>query len=76
MITSKTIPSFWQCYRDLPDPVRKAAQKAFENWKENPFHPSLRFKCIESKPMYGQLELPLVTEHCVYTKATRPRGFG
>lgn len=36
MIISQTVPSFWESYRELPDAVRKAAQKAFEIWKENP----------------------------------------
>jgi hypothetical protein len=41
MITSQAVPPFWEHYRELPEAVRKAAQKAFEIWKENPFHPSL-----------------------------------
>ena len=40
MIISQTVPSFWESYRELPYTARKAAQKAFEIWKENPFHPS------------------------------------
>jgi hypothetical protein len=59
MISSQTVPSFWECYRELPDPARKAAQKAFEIWKENPFHPSLRFKCVESKTHVWSLRISL-----------------
>jgi hypothetical protein len=67
MITSKTIPSFWQCYRELPDPVREAAQKAFQNWKENPFHPSLRFKCVESKTHVWAIRITIgYRALCVY----------
>jgi hypothetical protein len=49
MIISQTVPAFWETYREMPHTARKSAQKAFEIWKENPFHPSLRFKCVESK---------------------------
>ncbi|MEL7069182.1 MAG: hypothetical protein AAGN15_11105 [Cyanobacteria bacterium J06581_3] len=45
---SATLPSFWTEYRKLSGPVRKSARKAYQLWKENPFHPSLRFKCIDS----------------------------
>ncbi len=46
---SKALPSFWKAYSRL-DPATKAqAQKAFTLWEENPFHPSLRFKCIHRK---------------------------
>ncbi len=49
MINSQTAPSFWKAYCELPDDFRKAAKKVFELWKENPFHPSLHFKCVESQ---------------------------
>ena len=59
MINSQTVPAFWKSYRELPDDVRKAAKKAFEIWKENPFHPSLRFKCVESKTHVWSLRISL-----------------
>ena len=59
MIISQTVPSFWESYRELPYTARKAAQKAFEIWKENPFHPSLRFKCVESKTHVWSLRITL-----------------
>ncbi|MCX6639033.1 MAG: hypothetical protein NTW14_00945 [bacterium] len=43
---SATLPSFWEAYRSLPENIRQQAQKAFRLWADNPFHPSLRFKCI------------------------------
>lgn len=45
---SATLPSFWAEYRQLSNPVRKAARKAYRLWAENPFHKSLHFKCINS----------------------------
>ena len=37
---------FWRCYRQLPGPVQESADKAFSLLRENPRHPSLRFKLI------------------------------
>lgn len=46
---STTLPSFWESYKKLDEPVKRSARKAFQLWSENPFHPSLRFKCINSE---------------------------
>jgi hypothetical protein len=45
-VKSYTLPSFWNAYTNLDEQVKRSAMKAFRLWKENPFHPSLRFKCI------------------------------
>ncbi len=39
-------PSFWACYRDLPEPIQELADKNFELLKANLFHRSLRFKKV------------------------------
>lgn len=44
---SQTLPSFWKSYRTLDLTIRKQARKAYYLWRENPFHPSLHFKCID-----------------------------
>ena len=59
MISSQTVPSFWESYHELQAENKKAARKAFELWKENPFHPSLRFKCIESETHVWSLRVTL-----------------
>jgi hypothetical protein len=46
---SATLPSFWEKYRKLSPAVRTGARKAYRLWDENPFHPSLHFKCIDNK---------------------------
>lgn len=46
---SATLPSFWVKYRPLSNSVKEAAQKAYRLWADNPFHPSLHFKCINSE---------------------------
>ena len=45
---SATLPSFWEKYRAMSPVVRAGARKAYRLWAENPFHPSLHFKCIDS----------------------------
>ena len=39
-------PSFWRCYRELPEPVRILADKQFELLKVDPRYPSLHFKRV------------------------------
>lgn len=43
---SATLPSFWSAYSVLASDVRQRARKAYRLWAENPYHPSLQFKCI------------------------------
>ena len=43
---SATLPSFWSEYHRLPLNIRKEARKAYRLWSNNPFYPSLHFKCI------------------------------
>lgn len=43
---SMALPSFWSAHARLDENIKRAAQKAFRLWEENPFHPSLHFKCI------------------------------
>ena len=41
---SFALPSFWKCYNQLPEHIRKLADKNFKLFSENPMHPSLGFK--------------------------------
>jgi mRNA-degrading endonuclease RelE of RelBE toxin-antitoxin system len=45
---SETLPSFWTEYRKLSNPIKERARKTYRLWLDNPFHPSLHFKCIDS----------------------------
>lgn len=40
-------PRFWRHYRELPEAVRKLADKNFDLLKEDPHYPSLHFKKID-----------------------------
>ncbi|MGB8647544.1 MAG: hypothetical protein WCF84_20085 [Anaerolineae bacterium] len=43
---SRSLPSFWAHYASLAEDVKSRARKAYRLWSENPYHPSLQFKCI------------------------------
>jgi mRNA-degrading endonuclease RelE of RelBE toxin-antitoxin system len=45
---SETLPSFWAEYQKLSNPIKERARKTYRLWTDNPFHPSLHFKCIDS----------------------------
>jgi mRNA-degrading endonuclease RelE of RelBE toxin-antitoxin system len=46
---SATLPSFWAEYKSLDEDIRQRARKVYRLWRQNPFHPSLHFKCINSE---------------------------
>jgi len=56
---SQTVSSFWEEYQCLPEQTKKAARKAYRLWKENFFHPSLHFKCINYKENIWSLRISL-----------------
>lgn len=41
-----TLPRFWNSYRALPVDVQRLADKNFALLKNDPYHPSLHFKCV------------------------------
>ena len=45
-MNSATLPSFWTAYQALDEQIKHRARGAYRLWAQNPFHPSLRFKCI------------------------------
>ncbi|MEA3358602.1 MAG: hypothetical protein U9R17_04240 [Thermodesulfobacteriota bacterium] len=48
-MNSFTVKSYWKSYKELPANLQQKADAKFELWKENPFHPSLNFKCVNSE---------------------------
>jgi hypothetical protein len=42
----RATPRFWECLEGLSEPVQAVARKNFELLKDNPNHPSLRFKKV------------------------------
>jgi hypothetical protein len=58
-VTSATLPSFWAAYQTLPESVREAARKAYRLWRDNPFHPSLKFKCVNAEERAWSVRITL-----------------
>ncbi len=56
---SATVPSFWEHYRKLGRNIRTKAKKAYILWTDDPFHPSLRFKCINQEMNIWAVRLSL-----------------
>jgi hypothetical protein len=53
-VNSRGTPRFWAAYRELPEPVREAARKAYRLFRDNPNHPSLQFKKVHARePIYS-----------------------
>ena len=38
---------FWRQYKQLPESIRRLADKSFRLWQRNPAHPSLHFKKLK-----------------------------
>jgi hypothetical protein len=45
-VNSTAAPEFWALYRRLPPEVQKLSDKNYRLWRDNPRHPSLRFKKV------------------------------
>ncbi len=45
---SRITADFIELYRQLPEQIRKVARKNYQIWKDNPDHPGLQFKRIQT----------------------------
>ena len=45
-MTSVCTEEFWRLYQLLPEEGQKLAVKNYRLWRDNPLHPSLRFKPV------------------------------
>ena len=51
---SRTTRRFREAYGRLPEHVHRRAREAFRRFKDNPSHPSLRFKQVHAtQPIYS-----------------------
>lgn len=51
---SRATEGFWKAYASLPAPVKQRAKVSYRLWRENPNHPSLRFKKIHgTEPIFS-----------------------
>ena len=46
---SQATPKFWKFYMRLSRNMQQQARKAYQMWRVNPYHPSLRFKQVDDK---------------------------
>jgi hypothetical protein len=43
---SSATTEFWQLYRELPEPIKRAARRTYFKWRENPRASGLHFKKV------------------------------
>ncbi|HEY9705405.1 MAG TPA: hypothetical protein V6C58_23405 [Allocoleopsis sp.] len=56
---SNTLPSFWIAYDGLSEEIKQRVKKSFRLWMQNPFHPSLHFKCINEEERIWSVRVSL-----------------
>ena len=56
---SATLPSFWDNYHSLDASIKRRAKKAYRLSSENPFHPSLQFRCINREENIWSVRITL-----------------
>lgn len=56
---SAVLPSFWNRYEKLTSDLRARAKKVYALWSEDPFYPSLRFKCINREESIWSVRITL-----------------
>jgi len=44
-----TVKSYLKSYKGLPKKIQRDADRKFDLWKKNPFHPSLNFKYVNTE---------------------------
>jgi len=68
---SAVLPSFWAAYDMLNADVKRRARKAYRLWVENPFHPSLYFKCVNREENVWSVRITRGYRALVFLKVTR-----
>ena len=56
---SATLPSFWENYQLLDSQTKQRARKTYYLWRDNPFYPSLHFKCINREESIWSVRISL-----------------
>ncbi len=53
-MTSRTTERFRKAFQQLPEPIQQQARAAYRRFKEDPYHPGLRFRQIHpTQPIYS-----------------------
>jgi hypothetical protein len=45
-VTHRATPRFWRCYNELPEEVRRLADRCYQLLRTDPHHSSLRLKKV------------------------------
>jgi hypothetical protein len=48
-VKSRTTPEFWARYGRLPTDIQRLADRCYQKWMTNPWHPSLQFKKLKGR---------------------------
>jgi hypothetical protein len=53
-MNSFLLPEFFALYRALPEPVRRQARQSYDLFRQDPHHPSLRFRQVHPvRPIFS-----------------------
>ena len=69
-MNSRTTERFWKCYAELPMAIKKLAKKAYKQFQEDPYYPSLYFKQVHST--YASQERLINCYSCTISPFSRP----
>jgi hypothetical protein len=58
-VISRTTKSFWKLFESLPRQVQIQAKQAYEKWRTDPGHSSLRFKCVNQRESIFSIRIGL-----------------
>ncbi len=58
-MNSAALASFWAAYASLDEDIKQRTRKAYRLWRDNPFHPSLHFKCINREENIWSVRITL-----------------
>lgn len=58
-MSSRGTAQFWVLYRHLPLAIRLAARRAYQRFRENPAHPSLRLERLRNDPRFWSVRVTL-----------------
>lgn len=51
---SRTTERFWRGFQRLPREIQEQARSAYRLFRQDPHHPSLRFRCVhQTEPVYS-----------------------
>ena len=48
-MNSHTVADFWQLFAALPADAQRQAYKTYQQFRQDPFHPSLHFKEVDKR---------------------------